>query len=225
MFLTCLPLDAFGSVVNIPGFDEGKFVVQDTGSMMVSFLAGIKAGDVVMDVCAAPGGKTIHAADLTGQKGKVYSYDLSEDRCEKIIDNIERLNIHNVEVRQHDATQFIEEMSEKANVVIVDAPCSGIGVMGHKSDIKYRLKPEDIKALSLLQRDIIDTAVKYVAPGGRFVYSTCTISREENDEQARYIQDKYGFCLIPYDNDKDTLQLYPGVDKSDGFFIAVFEKR
>jgi len=223
-----------GSVASLPGYNEGHFIVQDTGSMLVAHMAGIKSGDVVMDVCAAPGGKSIHASDILTESekqnapqnpGKIYSFDVSPERCDRISENIQRLNITNITVEAHDATVIIPGMSEAADVVIVDAPCSGLGVMGHKNDIKYRIKPEDITSLCNLQRNIIDTAVRYVKPGGRFVYSTCTVSRQENEEQMKYILDKYSFSVVENEDGRECTQLIPGVDASDGFFIVVLERR
>ena len=215
-------------VKNLPGFSEGKFIVQSYGSMLVALMAGIFPGAVVMDLCAAPGGKSLHAADLlrngNGETfGHVYSYDISLKRCESIRENVERLGVSDITVSVWDATVPLPEMEGKADVVIVDAPCSGLGVMGHKSDIKYRIKPEDIASLAKLQRDILDNAVRYVKPGGRLVYSTCTVSREENTLQKEYILENYPFSPVTDENGAEK-QLIPGIDESDGFYIAVFGK-
>lgn len=227
-------LSGTGAIPSMAGFDSGEFVVQDTGSMMVAHMAGIKAGDVIMDVCAAPGGKSMHAADIlckleekdnTNKPGIVYSYDVSPDKCIRIEENIARLNLTNIKVDAHDATILIDDMVESADVVIVDAPCSGLGVIGHKSDIKYRVQEEDIESLSKIQRSILDTAVKYVKPGGRLVYSTCTISRMENDEQVKYLKERYSYELVDTSNVPNPYQLIPGKDKSDGFYVAVLEKK
>ena len=232
-------LKGTGAIANLPGFNDGSFIVQDTGSMLVADMAGIKAGDLVMDVCAAPGGKSMHAADILCKleseykadnkafaPGIVYSYDISEEKCERIRENINRLKLNNVKVKAADATVYNPEMENKADVVIVDAPCSGIGVIGHKSDIKYRLLEEDIDELARIQKKIIDVAVKYVKPGGRLVFSTCTISRCENDEQVKYIMEQYPFTLVKDTNERpNPYQLLPGRDRSDGFFIAVFERQ
>lgn len=219
-------------VTSLAGYDEGKFTVQNIGSMYVAHLAQIKPGDCIMDVCAAPGGKSIHAADIlrhlenkdySGERGHVYSYDISEDKCDKIRENVDRLNVGNITIKAHDATVFMTDMTGKADVVIVDAPCSGLGVIGHKSDIKYRLLKEDIGSLSKLQRQIIDNAVNYVKPGGILVYSTCTVSKAENTDQKDYILEKYPFSIQKIDQ-KEDLQLIPGQNNSDGFYIAVFKK-
>ncbi len=227
-----------GSVTEMEGFADGSFTVQDTGSMLVSELSGAHPGDTVMDLCAAPGGKSIHMAD----KGcTVYSYDISGSRCDRMTENIKHMDLEDmITVEVHDAADFIPDMEHKANIVIADVPCSGLGVMGHKSDIRYRLDPSDIDSLAKLQRSIIDTAVRYVRPGGRLVYSTCTISRRENEDQAAYIMDKYGFRditdsalaqsgIAPPDGyvhepgDGPGLQILPDIWKSDGFYICVLE--
>lgn len=210
------------------GYDEGAFAVQDYGSMMVALSAGIKSGDTIMDLCAAPGGKSLHAADILnsigGECGHVYSYDLTEEKCDRIRENAERLKVSNITVSQHDATEFIPDMEEKADIVIVDAPCSGIGVIGHKSDIKYRLLPEDISALATIQKSILDVAVRYVKPGGKLVYSTCTLTAEENQKQKEYIIDNYPFSIVNRTDGEEDLMLIPGKDDSDGFYVAVFMK-
>lgn len=217
-------LENTGSVSGLNGFEEGKFTVQDTGSMLVAHLADIHPGNICMDVCAAPGGKSMHAADLCKPDGYVYSYDVSQERCIRIEENIDRLSIPNISVEAHDATLFIPEMENKADIVFVDAPCSGIGVIGHKSDIKYRINEEDILSLQKLQRDILDTAYRYVKVGGKLVYSTCTISSEENEEQVEYILNNLPLKTICIE-EKPFVQLLPGQDMSDGFFIALFERK
>ena len=257
-----------GAVQKLAGFDEGEFTVQDTGSMMVSELSLIHPGEIVMDLCAAPGGKSIHAADIlckpqtnskssddtgtaSGQTaGHVYSYDISESRCERIAENIQRMGMEDViTVTVHDSTEFIPEMAGKADVVIADVPCTGLGVIGHKSDIRYRITPEDIDSLVPVQRQIIDTAVRYVRPGGRLVYSTCTMNPAENGDQALYIIEKHGFSditgkalaessvILPGTGVQSTqilpgaavksapgLQILPDEWCSDGFYICVLER-
>lgn len=225
-------LEGAEGIAGLAGYEEGEFTVQDTGSMMVAALAGIKAGDTIIDVCAAPGGKSMHAADILTElekgseaKGHVYACDISEERCGKIEENIERLGMTNVSVRTADASVFIPEMNEKADIVIVDAPCSGLGVIGRKSDIKYRVKPEDIQSLGILQRKILSNAVRYVKPGGSLIYSTCTVTRTENTDQAVFIRDELGLIPRPVKDSAESLQLLPGRDRSDGFFIAAFTKQ
>ncbi|MBO4899824.1 MAG: 16S rRNA (cytosine(967)-C(5))-methyltransferase RsmB [Lachnospiraceae bacterium] len=227
-----------GAVQKLAGFEEGDFTVQDTGSMMVAELSLIRPGDTVMDLCAAPGGKSLHAADMLCKQGHVYAYDISESRCGRITENIRRMGMEDViTVSVHDSTELIPEMEGKADVVIADVPCSGLGVIGHKSDIRYRITPDDIDSLVSVQRQIIDTAVRYVRPGGRLVYSTCTMNHAENDDQAAYIMVNYGFSDITakalaesaVNSPKDSirvpgLQILPDEWCSDGFYICVLER-
>ncbi|MCR5594373.1 MAG: 16S rRNA (cytosine(967)-C(5))-methyltransferase RsmB [Lachnospiraceae bacterium] len=247
-----------GSVSSLYGYEEGRFIVQDTGSMMVSELAGLKPDDIVIDVCAAPGGKSIHAADIlcklkaeagedagTCGKTQVYAYDISEDRCERIRENITRLGLGNmISTGSHDATEFMPDMESTADVVIADVPCSGLGVLGHKSDIKYRFSEADTDSLVQLQRRIIDNAIRYVKPGGKLVYSTCTCNRKENEEQVRYLIERYSLTDITataleksaitapktldilscFTVDDPGLTILPDVWDSDGFYICVLSK-
>lgn len=216
---------------NIDAFLEGAFTVQDISSMLVSECADIKENQVVLDLCAAPGGKSMHAAEKLNGTGKVYSFDVSEKKIEYILENASRLGYENVEVGVKDATLFDKSFEEKADVVLADVPCSGIGVIGKKCDIKYRLNEDEIKNIVELQKTIMQNAWKYVKKGGTLIYSTCTICKEENEEMLQWITDNTPLVpesidaylpkeLITDTTKKGYLQLLPGVHKCDGFFIA-----
>ncbi len=216
---------------NIVAFTEGDFTVQDISSMLVSECADIKANQVVLDLCAAPGGKSMHVAEKLKGTGKVYSFDVSEKKTDYILENASRLGYENVEVSVKDATLFDKSLEEKADVVLADVPCSGIGVIGKKCDIKYRLNEDEIKSIVELQKKIMQNAWKYVKKGGTLIYSTCTICKEENEEMLKWITDSTPLVLesidayLPKELLSDTtkagyLQLLPGVHKCDGFFIA-----
>ena len=233
-------LQRAGDVRALPGFAEGHFMPQDVSSMLVTEVAGLKAGDTVIDVCAAPGGKSLHAAECLaaagGTEGVVYAFDKTEDKCGRIRENARRMRLENVEVAVWDARTAREDLYGRADVVYCDLPCSGLGVLSHKADVKYRLKPEDIPALQALQREILCASVRYLKDGGVLVYSTCTLTREENEENAAYIRDILGLkpdSLVPYlpevlretPSAKDGyLTLFPGAYRTDGFFIARFVK-
>lgn len=212
-------LSNINSVRDIPGFMEGKFVVQDIGSMEVVEMAHIKEGDIVLDVCAAPGGKTLHAASKLHGTGMVEARDVSEYKTGMILENVERLGYENVSVKVWDATVADETWKEKADVVIADLPCSGLGVIGRKADIKYRVKPQDILEIATLQKNILKTVSAYVKKGGTLVYSTCTISKEENEQNRDYIINELSFTL------EEEKQLLPGIEPSDGFYMARFKKK
>lgn len=214
----------FDRVDLLPGFSNGKFMVQDLGSMLITHLAGISPGDNVIDVCGAPGGKALHAAFLTGEKGHVDVRDLSDYKVSLIEENLARTDFSNVTAKVWDATIEDADSIGKADVVIADLPCSGLGVIGRKADIKYRLKPEDIKEVSALQRTILSVVQSYVKPGGILMYSTCTLTEEENEKNAAWFCEQY-----PFEKTGERT-LFPGVweenpDGTDGFFMARFVRK
>ncbi len=227
-----------GSLEKVPGFIEGKFLIQDESSMLAALATGISDGDskLVIDTCAAPGGKSSFMASLMMPKGKVIASDISEAKRPLMEENFARLKLSNVEVCIHDAREFDESLREKADVVLVDAPCSGLGVMGKKSDLRYRISNEGMKEICAIQREIVRNAADYVKPGGILVYSTCTIHRAENEKVVKYILDNLPFegdpldKIIPrlYADGREPgffLQLRPDTDGTDGFFIARFKKK
>ena len=206
------------SPADIRGYDEGRFTVQDVASIEAVKKAEIKKGDLVLDVCAAPGGKSILAYDLGA---KVISRDISDYKVSLIDENIRRCKVNTstrndsyIVTQVHDATIKDESLTDKVDVLIADLPCSGLGVMGRKSDIKYKTRKEDLKTLPVLQKQIIDVITGYVKKGGVLMYSTCTMNPAENEEQVKYIIDKYPF-KVEYEK-----QFLPGIDKTDGFYIA-----
>lgn len=207
------------NIAMLPGFSEGYFTVQDVSSMMAVEAAGIKPGDFVLDVCAAPGGKTMLAAEYTGKEGRVVARDVSEAKTDLIHENIERMKLQNVFVEVWDGRTPDQNMKEKADVVLADVPCSGLGVMGKKRDIKYRQKPEALTEIVTLQREILEQAVTYVKPEGCLLFSTCTINPKENMENTSWICKEHGFTLI------EDRQFLPGKDETDGFYYAKLIKK
>ena len=216
---------------NIEGFLRGDFTVQDISSMLVTECADVKANQVVLDLCAAPGGKSMHIAEKLQGTGTVYSFDVSDRKVDYILENAKRLGYENVVAKVQDATSFIEELVEKGDIVLADVPCSGTGVIGKKCDIKYRINEEEIAKIVTLQKQILKNAWKYVKKGGTFIYSTCTISKEENENMLQWLLENAPLELesldtyLPKELCSDTtkkgyLQLLPGVHKCDGFFIA-----
>ncbi len=216
---------------NIESFTRGDFTVQDMSSMLVAECAGVKEKDIIIDLCAAPGGKSMHMAEKLKGTGRVYSYDVSEKKTEYILENVERLGYENVEVAVNDATVYNPSLEETADIVIADVPCSGIGVIGKKCDIKYRLSEEEIEKIVLLQKSIMENAWRYVKKGGTLIYSTCTICKEENEEMLEWLLENTPLKLESLNTylpeklwsettEKGYLQLLPGIHESDGFFIA-----
>lgn len=212
-------VNGFDRVENLPGFSEGKIMIQDAGSMMITDFAEIQDGWHIIDVCGAPGGKALHAASKLHGTGDVSVRDLSEIKVGMIDDNIKRSGYTNVSSTVWDATVLDESELEKADLVIADLPCSGIGVIGRKADIKYRLAPEDIANIAALQRQILDTVWQYVKPGGKLLYSTCTLTEEENEKNAKWFCENHGFEFL------GEQTLYPGENGiTDGFYMAVFKR-
>ncbi|MBQ7797036.1 MAG: 16S rRNA (cytosine(967)-C(5))-methyltransferase RsmB, partial [Lachnospiraceae bacterium] len=231
---TMLSIAGYDYLDTVQAFAEGKITVQDTSSSLVGIVASPKKGDFVLDVCSAPGGKSLHVADLMEGSGLVESRDLTEYKVALVEENIARCGFTNMQTLVWDATEFDPSMEEKADIVIADLPCSGLGIIGKKPDIKMRLKEEEIDSLASLQREILSVVSRYVKPGGKLIYSTCTINRKENDENAEWIAANLPFkkkeiaSVLPEALKKDCvenrIQLLPGIHPCDGFFIAAFER-
>ncbi|MEY8389942.1 16S rRNA (cytosine(967)-C(5))-methyltransferase RsmB [Lachnospiraceae bacterium 45-W7] len=228
----CLPgvfyLKNYDSLRRIPAFSQGKFYIQDVSSMQVAIAADPRPGDYVLDVCAAPGGKSIHMAELLLEaekqqkgvfKGMVEARDLTEYKVSLIQENIDRCGLPNIRAVQADARVFDRGQAGKADIVIADLPCSGFGVLGRKADIKYRLTQEDIGKLCRLQREILHTVQQYVKPGGIIMYSTCTINPAENEEQVRWFLQEYPEFQLATQK-----QILPDKGRNDGFFLAKLRK-
>lgn len=210
-----LYLSGFDSLNALSSFREGLFYVQDASSMLVAELAAPKPGDYVLDVCAAPGGKSMHMAELLQGTGMVEARDLTPYKAGLLEENIHRCGISNVRAVVADARVFRPEDVNKADIVLADLPCSGLGVIGKKTDIKYKMTPEKQRELCMLQREILHTVCSYVKPGGTLLYSTCTIHREENEENvAWFIKEHPQFTL------KVQRQILPAEGRRDGFFLA-----
>ena len=228
---TSLLISGYDYIRKVPGFFDGEFVVQDQSSCLAVKVADIQEGDLVVDVCAAPGGKSLHAAYFAGESGKDISRDLTDKKTELIEENVDRLGLRNVEVQVWDARKVDEELIGRADVVIADLPCSGLGIMGRKNDIKYNVTESSIDELAQLQRDILDVVSGYVKPGGTLVYSTCTTDRRENQDNAAWFADNHDFKTVNIEDylpghggHDGYIALIQGVDECDGFFISKFRR-
>ncbi len=222
-------------LTDLSAFRSGQIYPQDVSSMLVAEAAGAKAGDNILDLCAAPGGKSLHLADKMNGFGMVVARDLTDEKVALIKENIQRLDCINMHAEVKDATVFDPRCEGKMDIVICDVPCSGLGVAGRKPDIKYRLTLDAVEELILLQRSILSNAAAYVRPGGTLIYSTCTIGHMENEDNVRWFRQNYPFRMESLDphlpeelrnesTKEGFLQLLPGIHESDGFFIARFRK-
>lgn len=223
-------------ISKLNSFEEGYFQVQDLSSILVGSSAGVCENMICVDVCAAPGGKSMHIADLLDGTGKVYSRDLTEEKVKLIDENINRNGFENVFSKVWDATREDKDLIGKCDLVICDLPCSGLGVMSKKSDIKYKTSLDDITNLSRIQKEILNVSVKYLKNGGHLIFSTCTVNKTENDNNVDYIKNELGLegesleGYIPKEIYSDTIsegyiQIMPGQFGMDGFFISRFVKK
>lgn len=229
-------ISSYDYLADLESFREGAFYVQDISSMLVAHIADPKEEDAVIDVCAAPGGKSLHIAELLHGSGQVEARDLTDYKVGLIQKNIFRSGAPNIEAVKWDATVLDEASVEKADIVVADLPCSGLGVLGKKTDLKYKMTQETQKELVMLQREILSKVQSYVKPDGTLIYSTCTIHAGENMENVHWFLKEYPqFELVPIEDylcgelkesvqEEGCLQLLPGIHKSDGFFIAKFRK-
>jgi 16S rRNA (cytosine967-C5)-methyltransferase len=221
----------------LESFRRGYYQVQDLSSILSGLLVTPAQGDFILDVCAAPGGKCIHAAQRLGLMGlgtdggsvasfaaqnsavTVEARDVSEAKVALIEDNLARLGVGNVTTRVWDATVKDAGMCGRADWLIADVPCSGLGMLGRKADIRYTITEAGIKDLVALQRRILSASADYVRPGGMLVYSTCTINRGENEDNVAWLMENHPYELV------SQRLLLPGVDDTDGFFMAKLRRR
>ena len=217
-----------GSLDALTPLQQGLCQVQDESSMLVAHVVNPQPGEFVIDCCSAPGGKTTHMAALMQDKGRIVAGDVYEHKLARIKENTERLGIHIVETQLIDARQVGDTYPEQADRVLVDAPCSGLGVLRRKPDARWNKTAAEIDALPALQLEILMSAAKAVKKGGVLVYSTCTIEAAENQEvvqafllkQPGFVLEDTGSFLPGEKRQEKMVQLYPQHDGTDGFFIA-----
>lgn len=226
-----------GDLPSDPDFRRGLFTVQGASSMLAAEALAPRNGSMLIDACAAPGGKASLLCELMQGTGRVYAYELHEHRVELIKNTARRLRLYNMRPIQADATVLRADNVGLIDGVLLDAPCSGLGVMHNKPDIKYRLKEANLEEIAALQKRLLDTCCQYVKKGGAMVYSTCTILPEENGEQVDAFLERHPeFALdlegrwVPEELKGDfvdgKLQLLPGkYPEIDGFFIAKLIRR
>ena len=222
----CLELSGTGDLTALKSFREGKFLVQDGAARLVSLVADVKPGQRVLDVCAAPGGKSFSAALAMENQGEIISCDLHENKLKRIEEGAQRLGITCIHTAAADGRAQRSEWAGQFDTVIVDAPCSGLGIIRKKPDTRYK-KADDLFTLPVIQAAILENAAAYVRPGGTLVYSTCTILPEENErvtdaflaEHSDFSRE--GFTLpAPVGESNGSLTLWPQRHGTDGFYIC-----
>ena len=222
----CLELSGTGDLTALPAFREGKFLVQDGAARLVSLIADVKPGERVLDVCAAPGGKSFSSAFAMEDKGEIISCDLHENKLKRILEGAERLGLSCISTVTADGRDHREEWDGKFDTVLVDAPCSGLGIIRKKPDTRYK-KPDDLFTLPVIQAAILENAARYVRPGGTLVYSTCTILPEENEQVTdAFLAEHSDFTKEPFalpapvGKTDGSLTLWPQRHGTDGFYIC-----
>ncbi|MGI5977440.1 MAG: 16S rRNA (cytosine(967)-C(5))-methyltransferase RsmB [Candidatus Limivicinus sp.] len=220
----CLILDG-GSVTELPGYEDGFFYVQDSSARTAVEIAAPKRGMMVLDACAAPGGKSFSAAILMHNEGSILSCDIHEKKLRLVREGARRLGIAVIETLARDARQPDGEMDDKFDLVLADVPCSGFGLMGKKPEIRYK-KESEIAGLPKIQLEILKNLASFVKPGGHMVYSTCTILRAENEAVVeQFLKENKNFAAEEFSigdirSAGGMYTFWPNIDSGDGFFTA-----
>ena len=227
----CLELTGSGDLTELDAFWEGLFFVQDPAAKLVSLIAAPQKGGRVIDVCAAPGGKSFGAAVAMGDEGEILACDLHENKLKRIEEGAARLGLKSIQTFAADGTVFRPEWADSADTVLVDAPCSGLGIIRKKPDVRYK-SPDDLFTLTVAQAAILENAARYVRPGGVLLYSTCTILPEENGQVVDGFLaghpdfSRETFALpAPVGEQPGELTLWPHRHGTDGFYICRLRRR
>lgn len=226
----CIELNGAGDLTTLPSFYRGEFLIQDAAARLVSLVAGVEPGMTVLDVCAAPGGKSFSAAFAMENRGKIVSCDLHENKLKRIRDGAKRLGVDIIETRPADGRVFRVEWENTFDVVLCDVPCSGLGIIRKKPDIRYK-DSAALTALPTVQRAILANASRYVRCGGILVYSTCTVLPEENEAVTDAFLSECGGAFryeafsLPVSEADGHITLYPHRHQTDGFYIAKLRKQ
>ena len=222
----CFDLRNCGSAEKLSAYKKGMFHVQDASCQLCAHELGAKEGETILDVCSAPGGKSFTTAEIMNDRGRILAFDLHENRAKLITEGAKRLNLGIISASTNSAKVYNSEIP-MADRVLCDVPCSGLGVIGRKPEIKYNYSSEDeLGQFPIVQYEILKTSSQYVKPGGILVYSTCTLNRNENDNIAeRFLRENPGFegCkLTHFDDYKATITPATCQYGGDGFFMAKF---
>lgn len=217
-----------GAIGQLPGFDQGWWTVQDSSAQLVSHLLNPQIGDVVIDACAAPGGKTTHIAELMQDQGKIFACDKTASRLRKLQENAQRLQLKSIQICTGDSRNY-PQFKNSANQVLLDAPCSGLGTLHRRPDIRWRSTPANIDELSTLQSELLEQAATWVKPGGTLVYATCTLHPQENEMVIQafllrhsnwQIEPPLNSPLSTFITSEGWIKVWPHRYQMDGFFMV-----
>ena len=209
------------NVFTTEAFQKGYFEVQDASSQLVAEFLDVKPGMKIIDTCAGAGGKTLHLSALTENKGQIIAMDIYESKLRKLKVRAKRNGAHNIDLRVIDSTKPIKKLHDKADRVLIDAPCSGLGVLRRNPDAKWKLQPEFLENIKKTQQEVLEQYSKMVKPGGKLVYATCSVLPSENQEQVNiFLTSEFGknFTFV---KDKKVLSHVSGFD---GFYMALLER-
>jgi 16S rRNA (cytosine967-C5)-methyltransferase len=218
-----------GTIQKLPGFSEGWWTIQDSSAQLVSHLLDPQAGDVVIDACAAPGGKTTHIAELMRDEGKIWGCDKAASRLKKLKENAQRLQLKSIQICTGDSRNF-SQFTNSADRVLLDAPCSGLGTLHRRPDIRWRVTAATVDELSVLQGELLEQAATWVKPGGVLVYSTCTVHPQENEGVILPFLDRHSHWQIEpppadsplsaFSTPQGWIKVWPHRHQMDGFFMV-----
>lgn len=223
-----------GAIQNLPGFSEGWWTVQDSSAQLVSYLLDPQPGEVVIDACAAPGGKTTHSAELMEDRGTVWACDKTASRLRKLQENAKRLSLHSIQIQEGDSRN-LPQFINQADRVLLDAPCSGLGTLHRHADARWRQTLQTVQELSILQGELLDRVSTWVKPGGILVYATCTLHPLENEGVIRGFLERYPqWQILPpnpnspaaaYTTPAGWIEVWPHRHQMDGFFMVRLQQK
>lgn len=215
-----LILNKVKNIENLDLFKNGYFTIQDISAGLTAKILNPQPGELVLDACSAPGGKTTYMAELMKNRGNIEAWDIHEHRTRLVEQNAKRLGIEIIKTQVKDSSIYQEKLNEKFDKILLDVPCLGIGVIKRKPDIKWQRKIEDIEEITKIQKTILENCSKYLKPGGDLVYSTCSILKEENEDIiSNFLNNNTDFKI----NKNDIINIFPDEEK-DGFFICKLHK-
>lgn len=218
-----------GEIAQFPGFQEGWWTVQDSSAQLATYLLDPQPGETIVDACAAPGGKATHIAELMGDVGTVWACDRTESRLKKVRQNVERLGLKSVRIHLGDS-RHLPQFVGQCDRVLLDAPCSGLGTLHRRADLRWRQTPETTQDLATLQREILESAATWVKPGGILVYATCTLHPLENQHQIQAFLEHHPHWQLErplpdslashFATPEGWIEIWSHRHPMDGFFMA-----